>query len=211
MVKQAIQEKGIKVDSGDGGGVFSKISGALRRWFDLFMGRPRYKKPAIQGTAEIKRERKQVSLEEDSVRKDVRNVKSFIGKVFGKAGVKMQPATQKVTKGSSRAASKLASHGLFVKVVRLFVILFFLMILIYIAVRIYTLLQENGENGSTTVYTTPTSVPYKPSKPSVYAEDEFILNLEETIKVLEREIAGINIRETTLTPPILDFNINFDN
>ena len=101
MVKQAIQEKGTKVDLGDGGSAFSKISGALRTWFDLFMGRPRYKKPAIQGTAEIKRERKLVSPEEDSVIKDVRNVKNFIGKVFGKATVKIQPATQKATKASS--------------------------------------------------------------------------------------------------------------
>lgn len=211
MEKQASKVKYSKTEKGDSESVFSKIFGVLRKWFDLFMGRPRYKRPAIQGTAEIKREKKLVSPEEDSVIKDIRNVKSFIGKVFGNATVRMQPSTQKISKGSSQAASKIARHGLFIKTVRLFVILFFLLTLVYIGVRVYTLLQQNGGNGSTTIYISPSPVPYKPSKPSVYAEDELILDLEETIKVLEREIAGINIRETTLTPPLLDFDIHFDN
>lgn len=211
MEKQSGQVNNSKVESGERGGVFSKILGALRTWFDLFMGRPRYKKSITQGTAEIKGKRKTISPEEDSVIKDVRDVKNFFGKVFGMAAVKIQPSTQKITEGSSQAVTKIVGRGLFIKVVRLFIILFFLLTLVYIGVRIYTLLQENGESGSPTVYTSPTPVPYKPSKPSVYAEDEFILNLEETIQVLEREIAGMNVRETALTPPILDFDINFDN
>jgi hypothetical protein len=209
MEKKSIKANNTKAEGRESASVFSKVAGTLRTWFDLFMGRPRYKKPAIQGTAELKKEKKAVSPQEDSVLKDLRNIKNFAGKVFGKAAVKLQPSGK--TAGSSpQTASQTAGHGLFVKIVRLFIIFIFLLILVYIGVRIYTLLQEDGENGSPVVYTTPTPVPYKPSKPSVYAEDEFILDLEETLKILEREIAGINIRESTLTPPILDFNINFD-
>lgn len=211
MDKQPNQAKNNKTGKESGEGVISKVTGLLRTWFDLFMGRPRYRKQAMQGTAELKSEKKQVKPEDDSILKDVKNVKNFFGKVFGMAAIKMQPSTQKITKGSSQVTSKISSHGLFIKVVRIFIILFFLMILVYIGVKIYSLTQNDGGNGSSTVYTSPTPVPYKPSKPSVYAEDEFILNMEETIKVLEREIAGMSIRETTLTPPILDFDIDFDN
>ena len=45
---------GPQANKGKRDGVMSKLSSAARVWLDLFMGRPRYKKPAIQGTAEIK-------------------------------------------------------------------------------------------------------------------------------------------------------------
>lgn len=210
MNKPASQPKTLKSEKSEGG-ILSKVIGALRTWYDLFMGNPRYRKQAGPETAEIKRQRKAISPEEDSVTKDFRNIFGFFGKVFGKATQKIQPSVQKAGKGSPQTAAQIASHGFFVKVVRLFIILVFLMIIIFIGVRIYTILQDDGGNGVTTVYTSPTPVPYKPSKPSVYAEDEFILDLEEKLRVLEREIAGMSIRETTLTPPILDFDINFDN
>jgi len=210
MNKPATQPKTAPSEK-DGSGVFKKVTTALKRWYDLFMGRPSYRKPEFQGSSGVKREKKSLSPEEDSVTKDIRNVFGFFGKVFGKATIKIQPSTQKIGKGSAQAAARVAGHGFFTKVVRLSVIIFFLMLIAFIGVRIYSILQNNGENGAATVYISPTPVPYKPSKPSVYAEDEFILDLEEKLRALEREIAGINIRETTLTPPILDFDINFDN
>lgn len=210
MNKPASQPKTLKSEKSEVG-ILTKVTGALRTWYDLFMGRPRYRKQAGPEAAEMKRQRKTISPEEDSVTKDFRNVFGFFGKVFGKATQKIQPSAQKAGKGSPQTAVQIASQGFFVKVVRLFIILVFLMIIVFIGVRIFTILQDDGENGVTTVYTSPTPVSYKPSKPSVYAEDEFILDLEERLRVLEREIAGISIRETTLTPPILDFDINFDN
>ena len=114
-----------------------------------------------------------------------------------------------MSKGASKTTSKLSSNRVFIKVVRLFIILFFLLLLVYIGFRIFSLTQESVENGDRIVYETPTPVPYKPSRPSAYAEDELILILEEKIQVLEREISGISIRESVLTPPILDFDIDF--
>jgi hypothetical protein len=209
MNKQTTQPKGVQRQE-NGGNVFSKMGNKMQGWFNLFMGRPRYKKPAIQGSTEIKAERKKISPEEDSVTKDFKKVTDLFGKVFGKATQKIQPNAQKSAAGALQVTTKVAGNRLFFKVVRLFIIIFFLMILVFIGTKMYSILTENGEDGAKTVYTSPTPVPYKPSKPSVYAEDEFILELEEKLGVLEREIAGISIRETTLTPPILDYKINFD-
>lgn len=209
MNKQTSQAKNSNAEKSEGG-IFSKVTTTLRTWFDLFMGRPRYRKPEMQGTAKINRESKAISPAEDSVTKDIKNVFGFISKIFGQASQKVTPTNLKVGKGVPQVPLNLSNNGLFVKVIRIFLIIVFLMVIVFIGVRIFSLMQENGEEGGVRVYISPTPVPYKPSKPSVYAEDEFILNLEEKIRVLEREVAGISVRETTLTPPILDFNVDFE-
>jgi len=58
----------------------------------------------------------------------------------------------------------------------------------------------------------PTLVPtivIEPSNPSIYAEDEEVLGLEERINVLDRELSNVVLHETRLRPPELDFNISF--
>ncbi|MFC1649802.1 hypothetical protein ACFL2C_03780 [Patescibacteria group bacterium] len=55
----------------------------------------------------------------------------------------------------------------------------------------------------------PTTTETEPSQPSIYADDEDVLSLEERIKVLDRELSNVVLRDTTMKPPILDFNINF--
>jgi hypothetical protein len=74
------------------------------------------------------------------------------------------------------------------------------------------LVKTARQNGEVAIpgLPTPTTAPYQPYNPSVYAEDELVLQLEEDIKVLDRELSIVQLKETILTPPVLDFNVNFE-
>lgn len=56
---------------------------------------------------------------------------------------------------------------------------------------------------------TPTLAPIIETEPSQYAEDEEVLKLQEDISVLEKEITSTSLRESTLNPPILNFDVSF--
>ncbi len=58
----------------------------------------------------------------------------------------------------------------------------------------------------------PTPVPtfeIDTSRPSIYAKDEEVLDLEERISVLDSELSNVVLRDITLRPPELDFNLSF--
>jgi hypothetical protein len=55
----------------------------------------------------------------------------------------------------------------------------------------------------------PTPIEQEQTQPSIYANDPDILKLQEDINVLDREVVGTQLRETTLNAPVLDFNITF--
>lgn len=56
----------------------------------------------------------------------------------------------------------------------------------------------------------PTTQPFRPFRPSVYADDPDILQLEEDMNVLNIELSAVPLPESILIPPTLDFNIRFD-
>jgi hypothetical protein len=56
---------------------------------------------------------------------------------------------------------------------------------------------------------TPTYSPYQKFKPSIYADDPQVTKLEEALNVLDREMKTTPLTEGTLTPPVLDFKIDF--
>ena len=55
----------------------------------------------------------------------------------------------------------------------------------------------------------PTLPPFQQYRPSVYADDPLILQLEKDINVLDRELSNVQIKEILLEPPKFDFNISF--
>jgi hypothetical protein len=55
----------------------------------------------------------------------------------------------------------------------------------------------------------PTFSPYEKFKPSVYADEPVVKKLEESMNVLNSEMSTTPLGETTLTPPVLDFEIKF--
>jgi len=48
------------------------------------------------------------------------------------------------------------------------------------------------------------------TNPSAYATDPDILNLEQEISVLDKEINEVDLKESLLQPPSLDFDIDFE-
>lgn len=66
--------------------------------------------------------------------------------------------------------------------------------------------REPSFTGPTTL---PTVAVIEPSEPSIYAKDEEVLALEESINVLDRELTNAALKDTSLRPPTLDFIISF--
>lgn len=93
----------------------------------------------------------------------------------------------------------------------IFAIVGVLLIILVFSVLIPLIRNMGGPEVEPTFVQTesPTPVEYIPSIPSVYATDPEIVKLDEDISVLDLEIAGTQLRETTLNPPSLDFNISF--
>jgi cytoskeletal protein RodZ len=56
---------------------------------------------------------------------------------------------------------------------------------------------------------TPTPTPEYVTNPSPYATDSAILEIEENIKSLEKHLQETDLKETGLTPPIIDLNVSF--
>lgn len=48
------------------------------------------------------------------------------------------------------------------------------------------------------------------TNPSRYATDSGVLKIEEDLRNLEKELDNLQVNETNLLPPRLDFDINFD-
>lgn len=93
------------------------------------------------------------------------------------------------------------------KIVTLLIFLILLIGLVYLASK-YVSTQNDREELVTSP--TPTYTPTQSKKPSIYAQDEALLKLEEKIKVLDAEISSARIEESTLKPPRLDFLIEFE-
>jgi hypothetical protein len=84
-------------------------------------------------------------------------------------------------------------------------------LLIIILFAVYIQFFSKGKTGGVNVATTPTPTyaPLQKFKPSIYANDPVVIGLEETVNVLDREMSTTPLTESTLTQPVLDFNIGF--
>ena len=144
----------------------------------------------------------------DSVAQDIKKAKGFLGGLSSKLSKTVSPV---LNKGATGAASvgTLIDKSFLKKLIRIFFIIFFLMIVLFIAALLFREVSKNETDGITDGGSTPTPIQYQPFNPSIYAEDPEILKLEEDINVLDRELSGTSLRETSLNPPLLDFNVSF--
>lgn len=78
----------------------------------------------------------------------------------------------------------------------------------FVASKIVNFVKRGNGNGEVPT-PAPTIVPYQVEKPSVYAEDEKVLEIEERAKTLDKQMSDTVVRETILNPPSLDFDIDF--
>jgi hypothetical protein len=153
----------------------------------------------------------------DQVAEDIKKFKSAKAKFTEKLKSNIAPnISNKVpvvhtTKASlSSVTSKIFDPELIKRVVKIVVLVFLLLGLFYIVTRIFTIFVEDGTDETDGVAPTPSIGEFRPYKPSVYAEDELILKLDEDVKVIDRELSTTQLKEAILNPPNLDFDINFE-
>ncbi len=152
------------------------------------------------------------AMEGDSVMHDMTIFKGIAEKLTSKVKEIASPVVSKGMESSNQAASSTKAFAKTDKFKKILPIVFFLVVLLIIGIAGFMLIKNLGKKENPTIVTgpTPTSADYYPTEPSLYADDPEVLKLEETINQLDREIAGTQLRETTLNSPTLDFNINFD-
>lgn len=137
---------------------------------------------------------------DDQVGIDFQKAKEAKNKLLGTVGESVSPIVAKQGKKFSGLLIK--------KLLRIGVIAVLLIVLFYIGSLMLRTFTQNGENGQIAV-PSPSVAPFHPFNPSIYADDEQVLQMEEDIKVLDRELSTTQLKETILTPPVLDFDIDF--
>lgn len=202
-----------------------KKSGGISGWFSALVGKPKAGSTPVIGAKEEKpvlsnldiAEKPPVPLEitdftkEDSVKEDFKKFKTLIGKYKSKLDEKVDPITasgvQKAV-GVINASGGITDKPFYKKLIKVFFVLFFLLILIFVGATLFNIFNSK-KVAEVVEGPTPSPIPFKPTKPSVYATDEDVLKLQEDIDLLEKELARVSLRENDLLPPKLDFNINF--
>lgn len=180
----------------------------VKKWFYMLVGKPLTSNNVSKPQQNVD----SISPQEDSVKQDIQSLKKLVKGAFGGVKGKATPVAKIGKEKSIQAAEtvgKSVDRGFLKKLIKIFFVIVFLLILVFIALKLYNLLPTQSPVQTVTIAPTPTSTLYEPDRPSVYALDPQILKLENDIEVLRRELAGVDIRESTLKPPILDFNINF--
>lgn len=89
------------------------------------------------------------------------------------------------------------------------ILLVLILIGVFVVVPIISKMRAPKETPVVVLTPSPTPIEQAPTQPSIYANDPEILKLQEDINVLDREVVGTQLRETTLNAPVLDFNVSF--
>jgi hypothetical protein len=161
-----------------------------------------------QGTQSMTRE----VYDEDPLKKDLEKAKNLFSKFSSRAHTLADPAIERgmaVSNEAASASSAFVKTNRFKKIIPIIIVLVLIILFGFLALMF---LRRNGGGEEIPVVIsdpTPTLAPFVPSQPSIYSSDAEVLKLEQDITVLDQEIAGTALRETTLNPPSLDFNINF--
>ena len=149
---------------------------------------------------------------DDQISSDLTKAKEVGKKVVGKVKETITPVVNQnknIIQTVTTPARNMFDNPLIKKIVRISIIVILLLVFLYIISLLVKTARQNGEVAVPGI-PSPTVAQYLPYNPSVYAEDEMVLQLEEDIKVLDRELSTVQLKETILTPPTLDFNVNFE-
>lgn len=187
--------------------------GGAKKWLFALIGKPLPENSQVQDGNVQKNPLQNQEPQEDSVDGDIKMFKSFVNKGVGMVKTYLTPFAKKGTESVTNTtfAVKSSVDNKFIKIaVRSFIIIFFLIILIFVALYLFGRLKKEVEIVSPdNPVETPTPASFNPYKPSVYADDPEILILDEEINLLEGDIRGETIRESGINPPSLDYNISF--
>lgn len=199
-----------------------KIIGGLSWWINSLTGKPQARKvqpptaqaPSAQGAQVPPPSASNIPAAEDSVSQDIESLRKLVGKFSQGVSKSVTPAVSKGMETSSQKASSFANKvdkKFLRRILQIFFVIVFLMVAAFIGIKLFKGLppKEGPNTAAPSTVTTPTPLTYVPFKPSIYAQDEVTLKLEQDIDVLTREISGTNIKETQLNPPALDYNVSF--
>lgn len=151
----------------------------------------------------------EIKTQEDAVSSDIKKVKEATGRILNMVRASVSPVAKTTGVQNLRESFQNIFDQEFLKKILRFVgVAVFLIIFIFISSYIYKLMREAGDLGGIEG-PSPTVGPFRPYKPSIYADDEKVKQMDEDAKVLNRELSTVQLKETILTPPVLDFNINF--
>ena len=204
--------------------ILAKLAGGLVWWISGLTGKVKTttSTPAnSQGNQQVSTENTKgeqvptqevVVEEEDSVAQDVKKIKSFFSRSTENIKDKISPATSKMATQTSQAVGQTAKRVGLLSLLKVATLILVIVLLVVLGLKLFSFVRNgDGNGGSGSGESTPTQTPvsYQPYVQSIYAKDPGILKLEEDINVLSRELSTAVIRETRLSPPLLDFNVGF--
>ena len=145
----------------------------------------------------------------DAFQQDIGRLKSLVTKI--KEGIKQRRET---LKQNAQAAPKPSLKGLISgnKKIALLVAILLLLVLLVIAGSLYQVFTRKGSivvKPSPTPAATETAIPQEITRPSKYATDSAVLEIEKMVEDLDRNMSTVDIREAQLTPPNLDYEVKF--
>jgi hypothetical protein len=151
---------------------------------------------ATQDTRETKETGKKVPV----IEKFGARVRSFFSKTkFKKPAVDISPKIKLPSADFKKWA------GLGAKLISILVSLLLFFYLVNYAKRFF------GEKiGDQVAQETPTPMTHEVYKPSVYAEDSEVLEVEGKVNDLEGELDRTDLKESSLNPPSLNFDVVFE-
>jgi len=148
--------------------------------------------------------------QDDQITVDIKKAKEFKDEIVGKVKEQISPVVSQATPKITSAAQPVKSlfKGEFIKkILKIAAILFLIIIFLYIISLFVKNIRENGEISQNGL-PTPTLIPYLPYNPSVYADDELVLELEEDINVLDRELSPNLGKQSSLHPFLILISIS---
>jgi hypothetical protein len=154
----------------------------------------------------------------NSVIDDFNKIRSFTQKFTSAAEEKAAPLIQKGKAESAvigASAGKVVDTSFIRKIIKILVVILAVMLIIYIAFKLFgnSNIKLPGITGQSTL-TPSDSVSVTPFDlhqvtNSIYAKDPEVLKIEENIKVLHGELNNTELKDSSLNPPNVDFNVSF--
>lgn len=138
----------------------------------------------------------------NQITSDIKEARGFADKIIGRI-------SKTKLKGLGSPSKSLLGENFTKKILRFGGMVLIVFIVLLIVERVVNFVRRTGMEDGVFVAPSPTVGPFRPYNPSVYAEDERVLLMEEDLQVLDRELSTTILKETTLNPPVLDFDINF--
>lgn len=156
----------------------------------------------------------QQDIPQDSVSSDIKSLKAFFAKLSSKTRQVVEKAIRFAVRELSFLKDFLARKSL-KKLIQAFSVLIVLLILSLAGLGLFRNFQKAIKDDKALKSSgqvdekTPTPISYVSDNPSVYANDPFVLRIEEDLNILTAELTRATLREGELLPPKLDFGVSF--